>query len=182
MLFRSLSRVEVICKADAAAAIDAVRAAWGKITKIEFIGAPTSIKYDMSGATPTVSSEGTPVNFTLLKNYNDAANTFAAIDIPEKTNDVVDACAMLYPIAPTANESFKLKITTAGATNTGAEPVVIEETINVNLNNVKAPMVKGKIHQVTLTFKVANKQIVVNASTIDNWELGNSGTNDVNKN
>lgn len=168
-----LSQVEVVCKAEAGATHSVVKAAWGQIRKIEFLSAPTTLTYSLAGA-PTVSASGSAA-FTLLKNYNDSDNAFAAIDIPANNNSTPNAVAMLYPATPTAAESFKLKVTTAGPA--GGSPIEVE--VPVDLGGSKAAMGKGQTHTVTLTFDADALNITVSNSTIDNWGNGANGDSGV---
>lgn len=176
ILNHQLSQVEVICKAESGSAISAVRAAWGKISKIEFLDAPTTMTYTLSDL--AVANGTTTANFALLKSYADADNTFEAIDIPESSNDQANAMAMLAPVAPTATESFKLKITTEGST-TVTPQVPIEQTVLVSLDGSKATMVKAQRHVVTLTFKADGKDVAISNTTIEDWADGAAGSNDV---
>lgn len=168
-----LSQVEVVCRAEAGAAHSVVKAAWGQIRKIEFLSAPTTLTYSLAGA-PTVSASGSEA-FPLLKNYDDSDSAFAAIDIPANSNTVPNAVAMLYPVIPTADESFKLKVTTAGPA--GGSPIEVE--VPVDLGGSKAAMGKGETHTVTLTFNADALNIAVSSSTIDNWGDGANGDSGV---
>lgn len=168
-----LSQVEVVCKAEAGAAHSVVKAAWGKIRKIEFLNAPATVTYSLAGA-PAVSAAGS-ADFTLLKNYNDSNNAFEAIDIPENTNTTANAMAMLYPVAPGAGESFKLKVTTAGPA--GGSAIAVE--VPVSLGGNKTAMGKGQTHTVTLTFEADALNIAVSDTTIDNWGDGADGDSGV---
>ena len=171
-----LAQVEVICRAESGAAISAVRAAWGNITKIEFVGAPTTMKYDLSAA-PAVTVSGS-ADFALLADYDGTA--FAPTAIPENANTAANAVAMLAPVTPTISESFTLKVTTAGASGiSGAASAPITLEIPVSLAGSPSPMTAGRKHEVTLTFKADSRKIAVTATAITPWGTGYSGGSDV---
>ena len=165
-----LSQVEVICRAESGAAASAVQAAWGAITKIEFVGAPATMKYDLN-ATPAVSVSGS-ADFPLLADYDGTA--FAQTAIGESGSTTVNAVAMLAPVAATGAESFRLKVTTAGAA--AAVPVPITVEIPVSLGGSAAPMTAGRRHVVTLSFKAEAKQIEVAATAVEEWSAGGTGS------
>lgn len=175
ILNHQLSQVEVICKAEGAPAdIATVRSAWGKIKKIEFLGAPTTTTYTLNGL--AIANGTVKVDFPLLADYNGTA--FAAIDVPTSTNTVSNAVAMLAPIAVSVN-SFQIKVSTEGATAVPGDDIA--KTLNISLNSTNAAMERGKTHKVTLTFKANAKGIVITSSVIAPWTVGSSGSSDVDK-
>lgn len=168
-----LSQVEVVCKAESGAALSVVKAAWGQIAKIEFLAAPTTMTYTLTSA-PTVATSGSAA-FEMLKSYDDADNAFAAIDIPANTNAAVNAVAMLAPVAPTADESFKLKVYTTGPAGGSTIEVEVPVVLSGAVSDTKPAMVKGQTHKVTLTFNADASNIAVSTSTIDDWQDGATG-------
>lgn len=164
-----LSQVEVVCKAEAGSAHSVVKAAWGRITAIEFLAAPTTLTYTLT-TVPTVTATGSAA-FAMLKSYSNTGNTFDPIDIPANGNVSVNAVAMLYPVAPTASESFRLKVYTEGPA--GGSAIAVE--VPVDLGASQAGMVRGQTHKVTLSFSSDTRYISASATTIDNWQDGASG-------
>ena len=167
-----LSQVEVICRAESGAAASAVRAAWGDITKIEFMGAPAKMKYDLRG-TPAVTTSGS-ADFALLADYD--GTVFTPVAIPENGNATANAVAMLAPVAATGAESFRLKVTTAGAA--AATPTPIEMEIPVSLDGSAAAMTAGRRHVVTLSFRAESRKIEIAATTVEEWSAGGTGSGD----
>lgn len=167
-----LSQVEVICKSESGPDVGSVRAAWGKITKIEFIDAPVSMVYTLNGL--TVANGRDVADFAMLADYNGTA--FSEIDIPDNGNASANAVAMLAPVAPTAGASFVLRVTASGD---GVTPVV--QTVGIGLGSAKEAMVKGKIHKVTLTFKSDGRNISTAVTTIEGWTYGSEGSSDIEK-
>lgn len=168
-----LSQVEVVCRAESGAATSAVRSVWGEITKIEFVGAPVTMKYDLS-ATPAVSVSGS-ADFALLADYDGTA--FTPLAIPEDDNTTVCAVAMLAPVAVAGAESFRLKVTTSGAA--AATPVPITVEIPVSLGGSAEPMTAGRKHTVTLSFKAEEKLIGVAATAVEEWSAGGTGSGEI---
>ncbi len=168
-----LSQVEVVCRAESGTAASAVRSVWGEITKIEFVGAPVTMKYDLS-ATPAVSVSGS-ADFALLADYDGTA--FTPVAIPEDDNTTACAVAMLAPVAASAAESFRLKVTTSGAA--AATPVPITVEIPVSLGGSAEPMTAGRKHTVTLSFKAEEKLIGVAATAVEEWSGGGTGSGEI---
>lgn len=169
-----LSQIEVVCKAEGGSTdITVVRAVWGKIKKIEFVAAPSTLTYNLG--TLAVANGTTKANFALQSNYSGTA--FAAIDMPAATNTATNAMAMLAPVPATSTYSFQLQVTTDGATTGTGDDIV--KVIDVSLNNAKAAMAAGSMHKVTLTFNATAKDIGISSATIDAWIAGYTGTNDV---
>ena len=182
-----LSRIEVICQAEATSSstLDVVKAAWGKVTKIEVLDAYPEITYTHS--TGAVAASGTTKAFELLKDYTSEDATFVTKDINANGTTTADAVAMIPPIPLTNSPSysFQLKVTTAGAAVTTGQPTQIEKTINVSLSSSAGSsneaMTAGQIHKVTLSFKADGKNISIAASTIETWTDGSTGATDVDK-
>ena len=189
MIFRHLlSRIEVVCKAETGSSLDVVKAAWGKVTKIEVLNANPELKYTYSSN--TIEASGTPAAFALHKDYTTTESpTTLEVDIraSDYSEADVDAVAMI-PVIPltggSPSYSFQLKVTTAG-TKTGdlqGEAIIIDQ-INVSLNNGSSSnlaMEAGKIHKVVLTFKADGRTISCESSSIVAWDTtGNSGTGEV---
>lgn len=158
-----LSQVEVVCQSESEAPLSAVRDNWGEITKIEFVGASTTMKYDLS-ATPVVSVSGS-ADLPLLADYN--GTPFASIPIPASGNTTANVVAMLAPVKPTATESFRLRVTTSGTKSDAATPITME--IPVSLNGSAAAMTAGRKHKVTLTFRAKTELINVTVTYDDDW-------------
>ena len=183
-----LSRIEVVCKAETGSSLDVVKAAWGKVTKIEVLNANPELKYTYSSN--TIEASGTPVAFALHKDYTTTDNP-TTLEVDIRANDYsgtdVDAVAMI-PVIPltggSPSYSFQLKVTTAGATTgeTQGQPITIDQ-INVSLSNAGSSnlaMEAGKIHKVVLTFKADGRTISCESSSIEAWDTnGNSGTGEV---
>ena len=182
-----LSRIEVVCKAETGSSLDVVKAAWGKVTKIEVLNANPELKYTYSSN--TIEASGTPAAFALHKDYTTAENP-TTLEVDIRANDYsgtdVDAVAMIPVIPLTSNTpsySFQLKVTTAGATTGESQGSAITiDQINVSLmsgSNIVA-MEAGKIHKVVLTFKADGRTISCESSSIEAWDTnGNSGTGEV---
>lgn len=168
-----LSQVEVVCRAESGTAASVVRSVWGEITKIEFVGAPATMKYDLS-ATPAVSVSGS-ADFALLADYDGTA--FTPVAIPEDDNTTACAVAMLAPVAAAGAESFRLKVTTSGAA--AATPVPITVEIPVSLGGSAEPMTAGRKHTVTLSFKAEEKLIGVAATAVEEWSAGGTGSGEI---
>ncbi len=190
-----LSRIEVICKAEAGSSIEAVRAAWGNVTKIEVLGVSPELKYTYSSN--KAEGSGDAKAFELLA--NDYSSSLNSITIHEsnygETNTMTeeqsstptpDAVAMIPPIKATTGDpaySFRLKVTTAGIDGSSS-PITIDN-INVSLSSgppsSNESMEAGKIHTVVLTFKADSRTISCTSSTIEAWTDGSAGTTDVEK-
>lgn len=185
MIFKHLlSRIEVICQAEATTTskLDVVRAAWGKVTKIEVLNANHEITYTYS--TNAVTLTGDAKAFELFAGYGDDDGKFENKDIVANGATDTKAVAMIPPIPFTNSPSysFQLKVTTAGAAVTTGQPTSIEKTINVSLGNSSSAMTAGQIHKVTLSFKADGKEISCGASTITAWDdNGSTGEADVEK-
>lgn len=167
-----LSRLQVICKAQADVALEAVQDTWGQISSIEIVGVKPQLQLNTTSR--AVAAEGSIHNSALLQNdYNTA---FTPIAIPASGNTTVNAATMQAPMT-LANEYYSLQLLVK--TTKKAEGV----TINVALKNKSDQKLMGfdagKIHTVTLTFKSTEKVIEVSSTTITPWADGYIGTNDV---
>lgn len=179
ILNHQLAQIEVVCQATPTAEADlsTVRAAWGKITKIEFLDAPTTMVYALNGL--AIAPGTTLSDFALLADYTGTA--FAAIDIPANGNTTVNARAMLAPVTVGVDYSFRLRITAEGPAVGVGTPGALTPIIKVSLNGAREAMKAGKTHKVVLTFKADTKEIAVASSTVDAWTAGSGADNEVEK-
>ena len=172
-----LSQVEVVCEAVSGAALSAVQAAWGPVKSISFVDAPTTMTYDYATLTTTNGTVGGVK--PLLADYDGTA--VSAFDIPVNGSTVINAAAMLAPVGRLDNTiSFKLLVVTDGPTADAGDDIT--STVNVKIGASDAEdMTRGKTHKVTLTFRIDGQQITANATTIDQWEAGATGSGNVEK-
>lgn len=154
----AMANLHVICKAKEGESIDAIRAAWGDISKIEVRNEPGLIVILPSGDVHYSLAAGA---FPLLKgDYT----PFVATAIPASDNTTVTAAAML---TPTDSPVIQFKIT---GSVSGA---VIEK--DVTLTGADAKFEAGKTHIVTFTFGAKDKNVEVTTSTINAWKTGFTG-------
>lgn len=159
----ALSQLEVVCVAQAGVSLPQTQLLWGKIKRIEFMGAPTTLRYSWNGLSTTVGS--TVSDVALYADYN--GTVLVSQDIQASGSTSVLACGMLAPVVATASESFKLRVTTQGGTADVADDIVVE--LPISLGGTKASMGRGYKHRVTLTFKA---QMITATATVEAWNEG----------
>lgn len=167
-----LSRLQVICKAQAGVALEAVQDTWGQITSIEIVGVKPQLQLNTTNE--AVISTGNAQNAALLQSdYNTA---FEPIAIPASGNTTINAATMQAPIA-LSNEYYSLQLLVK--TTKKPEGVTINVALKSNTDTKIMSFDAGKINTVTLTFKSTDKVIEVSSTTITPWTEGYIASNDV---
>lgn len=157
-----LAQIEVICKASEAG--NAVQNRWGNITGIKLRSTPSSLSMAYNGL--GLTSGATDGNIALVA--ADYTTPFAAIAIPDNTNNVVNAAGMFYP---SASQNFQLEVTTV----TEGTKVI---TIDLGAGN---KLERSKKHVVTLTFQKTSAEDAISvSSTVENWSNGATGSGSLN--
>ncbi len=149
-----LAQLQVVCTADSSMDQAIVRAAWGKITKIEILTSPASVTYTYSTNALTYGAAGA---VSLWKPDYTGKFEGQSLDLVKGSTTVV--AAGMYP--PSAG-AVKLKIYSERVTS-GKEVSVQLRSGGTNMN-----FERGLTHKITLSFGALPQQITA-TSSITPW-------------
>lgn len=156
-----LAQLQVVCAANSSMDQAIVRAAWGKITKIELLTSPVSVTYTYSTNALTYGAAGA---VSLWKPDYTARFESQSLDLV-KGSTTVTAAGMYPP----GTGVVKLKIYSERVTS-GKEVSVQLKNGGTNMN-----FERGLAHQITLSFGASRQQIAATAS-ITPWTSASDAT------